>query len=257
MLTLLKKTNIFCILILCVSAGISQNGEIVPLSDRVGTLIDAEENQYYGIFPEITGFESAQFYEVDSKHYVARIVVVEYSRRKLIRNKYNFREYFEMQNKVDSQPVLSDEKRKNIGVNLVCLHTAKILREIPVGTKLSLRQRSGKRISGKLISYEEDTVDIQTMWRLIKIPITKLEEISYRETVIERPSWMPTVFGFTTVAGFSIAEVWNRQQIPRAEMRWFNRIAGAVAGSFIAPSLYKVVNVTTSPKTTFTLTDFE
>lgn len=254
---LLKKTNIIFILILSVSVGFSQKGEIVSVSDKVGTVIDAEENQFYGLFPDITGFESAQFYEVDGKHYVARIVIVEYSRRKIIRKKYSSREYFEMQIKMDSQPILSDEDRQNIGVNLFFLHTEKILNDIPMGASVSVLQRSGKKIKGELISYEENALNLQTLWGLTKISVWELEKVSYRETIMERPSWIPIVFGFTAVAGFSIAEVWNRQQTPRAEMRWFNRIAGAVAGSFIAPSLYKVVNVTTSPKTTFTLTDFE
>ena len=46
---------------------IAQEGEIVPLSPKVGLLIDAEENQFYEIFPDIKGFESAQFYELPNQ----------------------------------------------------------------------------------------------------------------------------------------------------------------------------------------------
>ena len=54
-------------------------GEIIPLSQKVGSEIDSEENIFYNIFPDINGFVSGQFYALDGERYTARIVFIEYS----------------------------------------------------------------------------------------------------------------------------------------------------------------------------------
>jgi len=51
-----------CILILAALS--AQTPDIIPLSKKVGLTVDAEENVFFRIFPDIDGFYSAQFYDV-------------------------------------------------------------------------------------------------------------------------------------------------------------------------------------------------
>jgi len=53
---------LFCFLILAVLS--AQTPDIIPLSKKVGLTVDAEENVFFRIFPDIEGFYSAQFYDV-------------------------------------------------------------------------------------------------------------------------------------------------------------------------------------------------
>ena len=65
-----------------------QDGEIIPLSQKVGLTLDAEENLFYNVFTDIDGFESAQFYEMSPRTVIARITFVQYSQQKTSKRKH-------------------------------------------------------------------------------------------------------------------------------------------------------------------------
>ena len=56
-----------------------QKGEIIPLTKHVGFTLDAEENLYYEVFPDIPNFKSAQFFEINNNRIEARITSVSYT----------------------------------------------------------------------------------------------------------------------------------------------------------------------------------
>ena len=47
-----KLITLFCLLAVIQA----QNGEIIPLSQKVGLTLDAEENLFYSVFTDIDGF---------------------------------------------------------------------------------------------------------------------------------------------------------------------------------------------------------
>jgi len=65
-----------------------QKGEIIPLSQKVGLTLDAEENLFYNVYSDIDGFESAQFYEVSIKTVITKITYVQYAQQKTSKRKY-------------------------------------------------------------------------------------------------------------------------------------------------------------------------
>ena len=74
---------------------IGQQGEVVPLTKHVGYTLDAEENQYYEVFPDISNFESAQFFEINNNRIETRISFVEYTRIKVSRRAYTQKEFID------------------------------------------------------------------------------------------------------------------------------------------------------------------
>ncbi|UCE05770.1 MAG: hypothetical protein JSW07_19600, partial [bacterium] len=58
-------------LILCVTTAWSQQkeGEIISLSDSIGVEIDPAERDRYHLFPDISGFQSAQIIQLPGSKY--------------------------------------------------------------------------------------------------------------------------------------------------------------------------------------------
>ena len=119
-----NRIKFFLPFFLC-SCVFAQNGDIIPLSQKVGTVLDAEENLFYKVY-DIEGFESAQFYEISLRTVIARITIVEYSQQKLSKRKYSMMEFLRMKEAVDVQPFITDEDRRLVKENLTYLETKNI-----------------------------------------------------------------------------------------------------------------------------------
>jgi len=132
------------------SLGISQEGEIIPLSQKVGSEIDPEENIFYTIFPEIKGFVSGQFYEVDKNRYIVRIVFIEYSHERLSQKSYTLREFVALQNYVNRQKTITESDRKYISGELTYLNTDKVIKSIPLNQFVVMKHRDNKKIGGTI-----------------------------------------------------------------------------------------------------------
>ncbi len=215
--------------------------------------IDAKENLFYDIFPEIIGFENAQFYEVNMDLYVVRISVIDYSRQKLIRKKFNFREFYELQKYVDDQPILTDEAKQNVGIDLAFLRGDEILKTIKTGAGIKIKRKKGLRLTGTFLNYEDHQLTMKTLLGERTISIYNIKKIFIRESIVENTSWKPYIFGFTAFLGVGIIEYWNENQSYRSEIKWFNRASGAVVGLFFAPKLYRKINVIFSPVKSYSL----
>ena len=84
---------------------IGQKGEIIPLTKHIGFTLDAEENMYYEVFPDIPNFESAQFFEINNNRIEARITFVDYTRIKVSRKAYKVKELIRLQNRLNQKPM--------------------------------------------------------------------------------------------------------------------------------------------------------
>ena len=251
------KNNLFFTLLFFWSLGISQEGEIIPLSQKVGSEIDPEENIFYNIFPDIKGFVSGQFYEVDKNRYIVRIVFIEYSYERLSQKSYTLREFVALQNYVNRQKTITESDRKYISGELTYLNTDKVIKSIPLNQFVVMKHRDNKKIEGTMRSYDGKHIEIQTPISIISIPIWELEQISYRPSIIERSLWKLRIFGFTALAGLLISEFWNIQTNPRIDVQWYYRFLGTTIGLFSSWETYDTINILLSPIQSFELTPTE
>jgi hypothetical protein len=253
-MTVLKTAGVIFLLL---TVGWSQSGEIIPLSPKVGLEVDAEENAFYRIFPEITGFESAQFYRVNPNRIVARIVFVEYSHRKLTRKSFNLRQFTILQNHVNRQPEITEHDRLALRGNMTYLETKAVLSSIPVNQFVTIKHRDGARLRGTLLQFDGKWLELQTLVSIVSIPIWKLERIAYRPEIKQHPQWSTFVYLFCAGVGLGLSEIWNEQTRPRIEMVWHNRFFGTVLGLLAGAEVLDTVNILASPRTTFSLTPEE
>ncbi len=235
----------------------SQNQEIIPLTDSIGFNLDAAENKYYGVFKDIPGFESAQFYEINRNRIEARITYLEYSRKKVSRRAMSLREFTNLQFRVKQMPIMTLKDRDEMADDFTYLRTDEILSSIPKDQFVKIKHRSGKRLSGTLVAYLNQNLIIQTPLSLEKVKISNLERVTYREKIISRPEWKLRIYGMTALLGLFIMESWNNQTNPRTEIQWHNRFIGAAVGTLAGAELFDTFEILASPKTHFGLTPSE
>ena len=154
-----------------------QKGEIVQLTKHIGFTLDAEENQYYQVYPEIANFESAQFFEINNNRIESRVSFVEYTRVKISKRAYTQREFIGLQMRIKQLPKITEEIRESFRKNLTYLRTKDVLTNIPTGQYVSVKHQNGKWVRGTLLSYKKERLLLQTPFAIKSVPITKMERI--------------------------------------------------------------------------------
>ncbi len=253
---LLKKIKFIPLFILMIGLQ-AQDGEIIPLSQKVGLTLDAEENYFYNVLTDINGFESAQFYELNLKTVIARITYVQYSKQKTSKRKYKMMEFLHMKEVVDLQPEITAEDRRMANENLTYLRTDEILNSIQEDQYVTIHHRSGRRVRGTLKHYADKTLAIQSPVSLEQIPIWDMESIAYRDSIKNRINWKFPLYGISALAGFMLAEGWNEQTRPDIDSVWHFRFLGLTAGLLAGSEFFQTFNVLSSPKIFFALTPEE
>ena len=102
-----------------------QKGEIIPLTKHIGFTLDAEENLYYEVFPDIPNFKNAQFFEINNNRIEARITFFDYTQIKVSRKAYNVKQLIRLQNQLNQKPMESGSTvhYSRIGmINFYCKH---------------------------------------------------------------------------------------------------------------------------------------
>ncbi len=235
----------------------AQTPDIIPLSKKVGLTVDAEENVFFRIFPNIDGFYSAQFYEAGKNKIIIQIVFIDFSQRSVRRRSLTMREFIELQHHVDVQPPITDRDREGIRKNLTYLTTVNILKSIPPDQFIIIKHRTGKKIRGALIGLEKRQLSIQTPISVETIPIWDMASITYRKKIRELPKLKGFLYALSALGGVILAEVWNEQTRPRIDQVWHFRFIGTVLGILTGAETYQAVNIISSPKTFFALTPEE
>ena len=235
----------------------AQTPDIIPLSKKVGLTVDAEENVFFRIFPDIDGFYSAQFYETGKNKIIIQIVFIDFSQRSVRRRSLTMREFIELQHHVDVQPPITDRDREGIRKNLTYLTTVNILESIPPDQFIIIKHRTGKKIRGALIGLEKRQLSIQTPISVETIPIWDMASITYRKKIRELPKLKGFLYALSALGGVILAEVWNEQTRPRIDQVWHFRFIGTVLGILTGAETYQAVNIISSPKTFFALTPEE
>ena len=236
---------------------LSQDGDVIALTDHIGFDLDAEENLHYQIFTDIPSFESAKFFMVSKNRIEARISYVEFSQTKISRRAFDLREFSDLQYKLMKAPKITDEIRKSFKTNLTYLKTREVLSSIPKGQYVVVKHKNGKKIKGTLLGYRKDRLFIQTPISVKQIPITRMVRISYRENIISRPEWKSYIYGGAAFLGFVLMETWNRQTRPEWQFKWNNRFSGSILGLILGAELYDTAMILFTPQTHFGLTSNE
>ena len=154
--------------------------EVIPLSDNVGTTLDAEENAILGVFPDIDGFENAQFFQHSINRYSARIVYRERNRQKNIKRKYNFSQFNQLQNKVKNHPEITEEMRAKFHYELSYLRVDDILKSIPPNSFTTVKRYEGLPVTGRYVEFADRKLRLKQVVGEKVIPVTNIEDITYR-----------------------------------------------------------------------------
>ena len=235
-----------------------QEPEVVVLSIKVGSSIDAAENILMGLFPDIKGFESAQFYKISDNRYMAKIVFMDRSRRRLKKRHYSWKQFQRLKYLAGSHPEITDEQREQQMDYLTYLRAHNILDDIPPNTFCTLKNARGHRFKGTFIGYDERTVTFQSLTQRLRFPIEDLELIAYRPFIDDGQPWKKFLaFAMGALGGVALAEVWNEQKSPRIDAVWHNRFTGMGVGLLLGMEMFEAVSVLTSPTRYIALTQEE
>lgn len=232
--------------------------EVVVLSIKVGSTVDAAENALMGLFPDIKGFESAQFYKLSDNRYMAKIVFVDRTRRKLKKRHYSWKQFQKLKYRAGSHPAITEEQREKQLDYLTYLRTHNIMEDIPPSTFCTIKHESGQQFIGTFVNYQDRVITFQSLTKRLKFPIEELISISYRPFVDDGQLWKKWLaFGIGALAGTSIAEVWNGQKSPRIDIVWYNRFLGIGIGLLFGSEIFEAVSIITSTGKVIALTPEE
>ena len=248
--------KIIIFLLIFVSKSISQN-EVVILSPRVGTIIDVHENIFYRVFPKVRNFISAQIYFSSDVRYKVRFVVNRKGKRKIFEKKMSLRQFTRFQNKVNAQPEFTEKAREIMYAGMDFLRAAEIIKDLPKPQYVKVVHSNNKRLRGTLISFENNTISIQTPRTVENINLDYVELISYRLSDNEFLGLKPYIYALSGTIGLSMAKLYNSQRSPRLDESWYYRFYGITAGLIFSGELYEALSTVLTPTETFILSQEE
>ena len=248
--------KIIIFLLIFVSKSISQN-EVVILSPRVGTIIDVHENIFYRVFPKVRNFISAQIYFSSDVRYKVRFVVNRKGKRKIFEKKMSLRQFVRFQNKVNAQPEFTEKAREIMYAGMDFLRAAEIIKDLPKPQYVKVVHSNNKRLRGTLISFENNTISIQTPRTVENINLDYVELISYRLSDNEFLGLKPYIYALSGTIGLSMAKLYNNQRSPRLDESWYYRFYGITAGLIFSGELYEALSTVLTPTETFILSQEE
>jgi len=223
--------------------------EVILLSRKVGITIDAEEKEILGLFPDIGGFQSAQFYKIDDEKYYGKIVYLDHTRSRTLKRYYSWKQLQRMKYSITSYPEITEEMRANHRYKLSYLRVHEMLEQIPNSTFCRIRHANGRKISGTFITYQDRNIFFQSPTKKIQIPITEIESIVFRPYIDTRnPMKKAISFTIGAVVGLGLGEIWNLQSGPDVDITWHNRFTGTALGLVFGSELFKAISILTSPK---------
>ena len=235
----MKNLPVFFIAILSLlHSAISHGEEVLVLHSDIGAVVDLEERIHYDLFPEISGFVSAQFYKVSDDLIEARI---QYMTPGGIDVKIqNLRPYelYLLSKSIQSEPPLTDEKRREIQKKFQPLFYDRFLAEVPENSICFIKIQDGRRIKG--LFYKATRKDIQ-LWsegQVISVPLDVTMNMKYWKKHETYPLvYISSLIGATILCALT-TEVINTQE----DNPWFNRFLGASIGIVVGYKTAPMVN---------------
>jgi len=144
-LTLDKLIQLILILILRCTCLIG--GEVIVMSDWIGAEIDPIENEYYGVFPDVKNFISAQFYVLPNDSVMAVIQYWEKEAIQIQKIYYSQFQVYLMGQRIAHIPPPSAEQLEKLKSKYQPLFAEKYLAEIPINSYciIKLKDKTVKR----------------------------------------------------------------------------------------------------------------
>ncbi len=208
---------------------IAQTGEVVPLSSKVGLTIDAEENRYYQIFPDVGGFESAQVFDEGNNRYAVRIVWLDHNRRRVTQRQLTLRQFIELQNRIGSTAGSPKVDHSRESKNLIAVNTIK-LSDIRPGEYILVIPVKGRRMVGTVTSSDGNHLLMETMWGERKISADRIAAVVIVEGDYEETYLWKVSYAGTGLLGMALVEMGNRWGGITGDRKWYNRFLGLSVG---------------------------
>lgn len=222
----LKKIILFLPLTLC----LSQEGEIVPLTPSVGTTLDAVERDILGLFQDIEGFRSAQFYEIGIDNYTAKIVSRDRARLRIIKKKYSWKEFQALKKVVKEHPEITQKVREDYLKRKSYRFVKERLAEIPAKSFFTIKLHSGEKVRGFFIGYHDRKIQVKKMFGKEEVSILDVDSIEFRPFQQQKSTTFQTVyFSLVGLSGVGMAKAWSFQSNPAKDTVWHHRFGGIVS----------------------------
>jgi len=250
----MPKICLFFFVFLC---QLKSQDEIAILSPRVGTLVDIHENRFYGIFPKVRNFISAQIYLKTSNDYKVRIVVDKKGKQKTYEKNMSLKQFTRFQNNINKQPEFTKYAREIMYAGMDFLRASDILNEIRKPQYVKIIHTDSERLNGTLVGFKNNLVSVQTPRTIEKIDLNDIERISYRLYSNEFLGLKPYIYGFSGVFGLQMATLYNSQRSPRIDESWYYRFYGIVVGLIFSSELHEAISTVLTPSETFILSQDE
>ena len=231
--------------------------EVYVLSPRVGTEIDVHENRFYRIFPYEKGFINAQFIEYKPNEYRVKIVKEVMGIKVLRTATISARKFRQLQDHVNSQREISEEALEEMYKGMHFLQADKIISKIPKPQFVKVKYTSKHYLSGTLLDYVDEVLFIQTPYRIEKIKLNQIKQISYRKDIENFMNYKPMFYIGSAIAGLALGETYNRQRFPKKDIRWYNRFYGISLGLIFSGEIFDAISTLLSSKSTFILDEEE
>ncbi|MAV71183.1 MAG: hypothetical protein CMG04_10830 [Candidatus Marinimicrobia bacterium] len=236
---------------------IFSRGEIYVLSPRVGTEIDIHENRYYRIFPFEKGFINAQFIEYKPNEYRVKIVKEVMGAKVLRTATISTKKFRQLQDHVNSQKEITEEALEEMYKGMHFLQADKIINKIPKPQYVKVKYTDKHYLSGTLLDYVDEVLFIQTPFRIEKINLNQIKQISYRTNIENFVDYKAMFYIGSAAAGLALSEVYNRQRFPQKDVGWYNRFYGISLGLIFSGEIFDAFSTLLSSKSTFILDEEE
>ncbi|NOZ75279.1 MAG: hypothetical protein GXO90_07850 [FCB group bacterium] len=207
----------------------AQNGEVVPLSSKVGLTIDAEENRYYNIFPDIGGFESAQVFNEGKDKYTIRIVWLNDGRRRTTRKQLTLRQFVALQTKIGLTPGKPGSEKSANTTSDTPVNTI-LLTDLFDGDHILIQPVQGWFYVGDVISTESNKLRVKTLWRERTIPAGDIASISVVNRDYQETRWRKIIYAGSGLIMIGITESGSRMGGISGDRLWYNRFLGLSIG---------------------------
>ena len=228
-------------------------GEVVILSPKVGTEIDIHENRFYRIFPRMKGFVNAQIISVSDKSYRVRFVTSKRRKKKTFDKPLSLKRFVSMQNYVNRQPEFTEEARIAMYAGMDFLRAVGIISDLPKPQFVKIFHHGRKRLTGTLLSFQDNILNVQTPVGNEKISLEYVETISYRLSTSEYLFLKPYIYAVSGIIGLSMAQLYNMQRSPRLDESWYFRFNGTMIGLIFSGELFDAITTLLTPTETFIL----
>ena len=80
------------------------------------------------------------------------------------------------------------------------------------------------------MDYVDEVLFIQTPYRIEKIKLNQIKQISYRKDIENFMNYKSMFYIGSAIAGLALGETYNRQRFPKKDVRWYNRFYGISLG---------------------------